>query len=192
MLLIRARPKMTHRSSWLLAGLFTPWLAWGAPASSPQVDAPPMLTGTYTFSQAPDELKQLQDQIETAIADIPFLFKPLARKRLSLLTTPADTFTFTPQAQGLRVANAWVVRDCVLSGAPSTFQDRRGQTRQSVCTPEGLGVRETFSGPEAGSWTHTFMPSKTGETVTQVVTVTAPALAAPVAFALTYRKQAGG
>jgi len=170
---------------WALFGATT----WGGVEDQVlREDVVETLTGSFAYSSKHSELDAIEQQIETAVAKINFFIRPIARKRLRMLTKPAATFTFAAIAGGLRVTNPLVVRDCLLDGKPSDFRDRRGKQRKSICEEEARGIRETFLGLESGSWTHSFQLSEDGQTLMQSVSIRSPQLGAPISYSVTYQK----
>ena len=146
------------------------------------------LQGIFEFGGSAAQLAELDAQVEGAIEDMGFYLRPIARHRLQKLTKPAERFQFVPYEGGVKVVNELVTRPCSFDGSRTTFINRLGKQTQAVCVRSEHGIREEFSGADAGTWSHSFTLSADGQTLEQRVKVTAPMLGRPLVYSLTYVK----
>ena len=133
----------------------------------------------------------IEAAVDTAIAKMNFIARPVARSRLKKTNTAHRRVTIASTAQEISIA---------FDGNPPVRMPADGQTAKwtrddgEVFDVSARWVDDqlvqTFKAPD-GQRVNTFVLSPDGRTLNMQVEITSPQLPAPVAYALTFGRESG-
>lgn len=175
------RPKL--RSIALLAAALA-----AVPMSGSTVQAQhAQLQGTFTYDAATSE--DINRAIESAVARMSFVTRPIARGRLRKTNLPYRTvrISFTPA----EVSVVTDTRDAIVSpsnGAPIRWTREDGEVLDVATVWRGGALEQSFTAKD-GKRVNSYSVNADGSVMTMHVTVTSPRLAAPLRYNLRFRRQ---
>ena len=159
-----------------------------APSSVAPVQAQnARLQGTFAYEAAGSD--NINQAIESAVARMNFITRPIARGRLRKTNEPYRTvrISFTPA----QISVVTDTRDAIVSpanGAPIKWTREDGEVLDVATAWRGATIEQSFTA-EDGKRVNTYSLSPDGNVMTMQVTITSPRLAAPLRYSLRYRRQ---
>jgi hypothetical protein len=148
------------------------------------------LQGSYVNEAQPGH--GIEAAIDTAIAKMNFIARPVARSRLKKTNTAHRRLTIASSALEISIAfdgNAPVRMPADGTLAKWTRDD--GEVFDVCARWIDDQLVQTFKAPD-GQRVNTFVPAPDGRTLNMQVEITSPQLPAPVTYALTFERQSGG
>lgn len=127
--------------------------------------------------------------IEASIARMSFIVRPIARARLRKTNIPYRRLRIATDDREVSVtADASAPITSPANGAGIKWRREDGEVLDLSTEWEGRSLLQTF-GAKDGSRQNRFSLSPDGKTLTMHVTISSPRLAAPLKYALRYRRE---
>lgn len=156
-------------------------------AVTPAQGQNPQLQGTFAYDAASSD--NINQAIESAVARMNFITRPIARGRLRKTNEAYRTIrlSFTPaQITVITDSRAPIVSPASGSAIKWTRED--GEVLDVATAWRGAAIEQSFTA-EDGKRVNTYSVSADGSVLTMQVTITSPRLAAPLRYNLRYRRQ---
>ena len=159
-----------------------------APLAATTLQAQPgSIAGTFTLDrQASDNVEKA---INSAVKDMNFVTRPIARGRLNKTNQPYQTVTIATSGANTTVTiDKLPPRTAPSNGTPINWtRPADGEKMKLSMKWEGSHLIETFK-PEDGQRVTEYSLSPDGATLTMHVTITSPRLPKPLQYKLVFRK----
>lgn len=165
----------------LLAGAVS---ADGAAGQEAARAGAPSFVGSYLF--APERSDDVEEAIDAGVADMNFLARPIARRRLRGTTRPYQTISIQrPEGEIVTLYDGRAPIRAPDDGSPVSWQREDGEVlRLSVMEQDGALVQSFVA--EDGSRENRYRLSDDGRTLTLTVTIRSGRLPAPIVYDLQY------
>ena len=167
---------------------FVPFLAAALLVAAPataraQVGA---ITGTFVLDRAASD--NVDKAIATAIKDMNFVTRPIARGRLQKTNQPYQKVVIaTAGANTVVTIDGQPPRQAPSSGAAIDWTRPDGEKMKLSMRWDGGQLIETFK-PEDGQRLNAYALSPDGSTLTMQVTISSPRLSKPLTYKLAYKR----
>ena len=161
----------------------------GPAVASEDADALDALEGTWQATNSREEARaNIDAQIDAVVAEMSFIKRPFARRRLRKVTRPCQTMAFE------RLTEARVEIHCTsrkaavapLDGTSVKWTDEDGETFTLTQTVHDDRIVQTFVG-EDGTRRNVYRPD--GDTMTLDAQLTSDQLPEPLTFQRTFRRK---
>jgi hypothetical protein len=170
---------------------FAPILAAACLIAAPAIPATARaqagtIAGTFTLDrQASDNVEKA---INSAVKDMNFITRPIARGRLQKTNQPYRQVSIaTAGANTVVTIDKLPPRQAPSNGTPVDWTRADGEKMKLSMRWENGQLIETFK-PEDGQRVNAYTLSPDGQTLTMNVTITSPRLPKPLTYKLAFRK----
>ena len=145
------------------------------------------IAGTFTLDRAASD--NVEKAITSAVKDMNFITRPIARGRLNKTNQPYQQVTIaTSGANTVVTIDKLPPRQAPSIGTPVDWtRPADGEKMKLSMKWEGGHLIETFK-PEDGQRVNEYALSADGATLTMNVTITSPRLSKPLKYKLVFRK----
>jgi hypothetical protein len=146
------------------------------------------LEGTFTASTSEGQ-QQIERAIETAVAKMNFVTRPIARGRLKKTNPAYQRIRIAQEGSQLSIQfDERAPLQMPADGRPVKWTREDGEVFDVNATREAGAMTQTFKA-EDGERINRFSLSPDGNALTLEVTITSPRLPAPVKYSLEYQRQ---
>jgi hypothetical protein len=161
----------------------------GVASDGSDTDALDELEGTWQATNSREDARaRIDEQIDAVVAEMSFIKRPFARRRLTKVTRPCQTMTFQ------RMENARVEVHCTtrkaavapLDGTPVRWTDEDGEAFTLTQKVHDDRIVQTFEG-EDGTRRNVYRPD--GDTMILDATLTSDQLPEPLTFRRTFTRK---
>lgn len=146
----------------------------------------PSLDGSYLL--AADASDDVNRAIESSVARMGFIVRPIARSRLRKTNVPYRRLRISTDDGRISIApDAAAPVVSPMDGTPIRWRREDGEVLDVVTAWEGGSLSQTFRADD-GSRENRYSLSPDGRTLTMQVTVRSPRLPAPLTYVMRYRR----
>jgi hypothetical protein len=154
----------------------------------PAMAAPPSLQGTYTL--VPEQSDDVGQAIQNTVAQLNFLFRPIARGRLTKTNKPYQRVILSLSPDEISIITD--LRAPIKTnpaGAPIKWTREDGEIFDVSTVWDGTTLKQTFAA-EDGQRVNEYRATEDGQGMTLQVTVSSSRLKEPLRYRLAYKRVA--